>query len=355
MRVVTILCFSYPDSPLYLGASYVDLYLVYTGVLRMKPDLIRVFTDLTQADEESAKLRRLIASGIISGETINLIETIKERGEYIYYKDFSQIISWLNQVLWDPNVKPREHLFYFSGHGVNEHLVFPGPRDPSWVSDSITKDGIPLAEGLGMDLLIEILQTNSRGIDQTMMLLDCCFCHTGKHFPYVYSEGEKCWNQLSDYGEIKASSHPILCWYSTRYSSGSIMTEDGSFFTRAFFRHLRYLQDVHHEKKKPVDLDFQHFYRNILSICRDSYGQSLSLFSNTEHVTRVWLWLVGMETDIWWNPLEKTWHIILSTNYLDKSSEICPSYSEKMAPVNLMKIMKEPIRLTPLSEIEQVE
>lgn len=333
MRIVTILCFSYPDSPLYLGASYVDLYLVYTGVLRMKPDLIRVFTDLTEMDEESGKLCRLIASGVISGETIKLIDTIKEKGEYVYYKDFSQILQWLSQILWDPNVRPREHLFYFSGHGVNEHLIFP------------------FGEGLEMSTLIEILQLNSRGIDQTMLLLDCCFCHTGKHFPYVYSEGEKCWNLVPDHGEVKKSTHTILCWYSTRYSSGSIMTEDGSFFTRAFFRHLRYLQNLVHEKKKSVDLDFQHFYRSILNICRDSYGQSLSLFSNTNQISRVWLWLVGMESDIWWNPIDKTWHIILSTNDMGKSSDVCPCYSETMITNNLKTLKDSSIKLISLAEI----
>lgn len=146
--------FCYKDDANLIGTD-IDLYRFYTYCKSIKIDDIYVLTDLYK-DPSTTEMKHLITDGIVDAGITNFITDLQRTPSYIFYKTFEieKVLKSMARNIADCS----NFIFYFSGHGKGDNIVFPEGSTYS------------------IDALKEMLLTPLINVPdpQVLWIMDCC-------------------------------------------------------------------------------------------------------------------------------------------------------------------------------------
>lgn len=296
MKTVIIIGFDYRGTKTLPGIP-IDLYYVYNTILKIKPDKVKVITDIV-SDYDPLELIEAIIDEIANNDIYNFIKVLKERRQYELYNSLESFKNIIKETINESD----QIFFYYSGHSKNGDLLLPsiqngwsGSLNHSNKDDSynhLSRNGCSSRVGINeiKQLVIDGSKTNS----DIFFVFDCCD-FTGLDLPFILRKGRFYLNRDCNVNEHTFNTQNILCIGSTLPHEISGATGKGSLFTSSLCKLLVIGERSLDKVSTIVGENVSKFNK-----------QTITITSSKSDIKLVPSWIYGLSVDLYVDHINKT-------------------------------------------------
>ena len=254
MPTLIIIGFSYRN----LSSTIVDIYYAYSYYYRLGYQ-IYICSDIIEPINVADYLS-LISSKAVDNQFIPFVQNIFYKLRYIV-SDKDSLRNWLS------SIKPIDHklIIYYTGHGVEKHLVLPDQTHFSMI-----------------EFRNVIFTLNNHNDANILVIIDCCNPH-GLFLPFKFNRETNIFehnnnNFVQPKIIVIASSEPNMLSHATRLESP---------FTRFLFKYLTDQTNSYDIKSVCRYID-----TNVMSYEKIESTQECTVYSSYPSLLVIWPWAI---------------------------------------------------------------
>ncbi len=281
MRVALLIGFSYDGTAKTLPGIIIDLYLAYKLAKQSSVDKLIIITDI-ENDRSTKVLFDAIVGGLVDGQILSFIETIKNDKVYCSYSDIQQIKNDISFILKDAD----ECIIYYTGHVKLGYIELPEiiKIEISYIDDDKNKnENIDNGKSELKYSLYEFYNNIFFSVSpssQILLIMDCCH-GSGLNLPFKLKNYHY---SLTRYDNPIYPKQNIIYITSTNITERAVASKNGSLFSRTLFKQL---------------CNNQRSLVKILQNLRSEHKlQTAMVYSNLANNKFIWNWLYFDEPKI---------------------------------------------------------